>query len=110
MKQFILLYRGSAKLPETKTQEQVNASDSLRLSWIEKIGSALVDMGTSTIEGKAIIDDGSIVPTTDLHGYSIIKAESMDEALKLIDGNPFLMDRTGEFRIEVFELGPVSSA
>ncbi len=35
-----------------------------------------------------------------------IEAENMDEPLKLVDGNPFLSDKTGKFRIGVFELMP----
>lgn len=108
MKKFILLYKGSATLPETMTEEQGKTSDSVRQSWIEKVGKSLVDIGAPMTGGKAVVDDGSIVQATDFNGYSIIEAENMDEALKLVDGNPFLMDKTGKFRVEVFELTPVS--
>ncbi len=108
MKKYILLYKGPATPPEMMTEEQGKTSDSVRQSWIEKVGTALVDVGAPMTGGKAVVDDGSIVQATDFNGYSIIEADSMDEALKLIDGNPFLMDKTGKFRVEVFELTPVS--
>ncbi|HUC95467.1 MAG TPA: YciI family protein [Candidatus Saccharimonadia bacterium] len=41
-----------------------------------------------------------------LNGFTIIQAENMDEALKLVDGHPFLSDKTGNFSVEVFELLP----
>ena len=108
MKKFILLYSGQVTPPEIKSKEQGEASDSVRQSWIEKLGKALIDVGAPMTGGKAVVDDGSIVQASDLNGYSLIEAENMDEALKLIDGNPFLMDKTGKFKIEVFELMPVS--
>lgn len=109
MKKFILLYSGPATQPEPMTEEQGKTSDSVRQSWIEKVGKALVDVGAPMTAGKAVVDDGSVTQASDLNGYSIIEAENMDEALKLVEGNPFLMDKTGEFRIEIFELASDSS-
>lgn len=71
---------------------------------IEIVVNALVDIGASITEGKALVDDGTVTEATKINGYTIIQAENMDEALKLVDGNPFLMDKTGEFKVEVFEL------
>lgn len=105
-KKFILLYVGSVVKPEMITDEQAEASDSVRTSWIENIGDALIDVGARMTKGKALVDDGSITEAANINGYTIIQAENIDEALKLIDGNPFLMDKTGDFRVEVFELTP----
>jgi hypothetical protein len=60
-------------------------------------------------DGRAVIDDGSEGSATDLNGYSIIEAEDMASALALVDGHPFLSDKTGHFTVEVFELMPVPS-
>lgn len=106
MKKFILLYKGPAASPEMMTKEQGEASDSVWRSWSKKVGKALVDVGAPMTGGKAVVDDGSTEQATDLNGYSIIEAENMDEVLKLVEGNPFLMDKTGEFSVEVFELLP----
>lgn len=108
MKKFILLYKGPPTPAEMKTKEQGEASDSVQKSWIEKVGKALIDIGAPMTGGKAIVDDGSITQATDLNGYSIIEAANMDEALRLVDGNPFLMDKTGKFSVEVFELMSVT--
>lgn len=110
MNKFILLYSGPATPPEMMTEEQGETSDSVRQSWVEKVGKSLVDIGAPMTGGKAIVDDGSITQAADINGYSIIEAENMDEALKLVDGNPFLMDKTGKFRVEVFELRPVTDS
>ncbi len=71
MKKFILLYKGPATPPEMMTEEQGKTSDSVRQSWIEKVGEALVDVGAVMTGGKAITDDGSIAQATDLNGYSM---------------------------------------
>jgi hypothetical protein len=105
LKKFILLYGGEGVVqPEMKDAEQNTASDTVRRSWIDKNRDVIVDIGQSMVGGRAIVDDGSETKASDLNGYSIIEAASMDEALILVDGNPFLMDKTGMFRIEVFEL------
>lgn len=104
MKKYILLYRGSASPKDQMSAEQGKASDSVRRTWIEKVGAALVDVGSPMTGGKALVDNGSVTQASDFSGYSIIEAENIDDALKLIEGNPFLMDKTGRYSIEVFEL------
>ncbi len=54
-----------------------------------------------------MVGDGSVGLSSALNGCSTIEAGKYDEALKLVDGHPFLSDKTGEFGVEVFELMPV---
>ena len=107
MKKFILLYNGPATPPEQITKEMGEKIMAGWKSWMEKVGSAIVDMGAPMGNGKAVVDDGSEGSATMLNGYTIIQAEDMDEALKLVDGHPFLSDKTGKFSVEVFELLPL---
>ena len=107
MKQFIMLYNGPATPMEQMTEDQGKKTLMGWQTWMERIGSALIDIGAPMANGRAVVDDGSQSGATDLNGYSIVQAESMDEALKLVDGHPFLSDRTGKFRVDVFELLPV---
>jgi hypothetical protein len=67
----------------------------------------MIDIGAPMANGKAVVDNGTTGSPTELSGYSLIQAESMDEALKLVEDHPFLSDKTGEFSVEVFELMPL---
>lgn len=107
MTKFILLYNGPATPMDQMTEEQTKKTMVNWQTWMSKVGGALIDMGSPMANGKAIVDDGSKGQPTDLNGYSIIEAENMDEALRLVDGHPFLSDKTGKFSVEIFELMPV---
>ena len=73
---------------EQMTEEQDNKTFMGWQTWTEKAGTALVAIGAPMANGRAVIDDGSQGQATDLNRYSIIRAESMDEALMLVDGQP----------------------
>jgi hypothetical protein len=75
-------------------------------TWMNKVGSALIDMGNPMRNGKALSDNGSPATASPLNGYSLLEAASMDEAMSLIVDHPFLSDKTGDFKVEVFELAP----
>lgn len=107
MSKFILLYNGPATPMEQMTEEQGKKNMAVWQSWMEKVGGALVDVGSPMAPGKAVVDDGSSGTATALNGYSIVEAGTMDEALELVDGHPFLSDKTGKFSVEVFELMPL---
>jgi hypothetical protein len=107
MSKFILLYNGPATPPEQMDKELVQKIMGNWKTWMEKLGPAMVDMGQPMANGKSVVDDGSEGQPLLLTGYSIIEAANMDEAVKLVDGHPFLSDKTGKFSVEVFELMPV---
>ncbi|MBI3956619.1 MAG: hypothetical protein HY340_01380 [Candidatus Kerfeldbacteria bacterium] len=107
MKRFILLYNGSATPSEQMSPEQMQKVMAGWTAWMEKTGKALVDIGAPMADGHAVVDDGSTGTATQLNGYSIVEATDMAAALKLVDGHPFLSDKTGKFTVEVFELQPV---
>ncbi len=106
MSKFILLYKGPATPPEMMDEEKRNKVMEAWRTWMEKAGPALVDVGSPMANGKAVVDDGSSGEATELSGYSIVEAGSIDEALKLVEDHPFLSDKTGQFSVEVFELLP----
>ena len=62
--------------------------------WFAEIGGALVDGGNPVSNTKTIHANGSVTngaanaPT----GYSIIKADSLDQAVKVAKGCPVLAD------------------
>lgn len=107
MKKFILLYKGPATPMEQISKEMGEKIMAGWQAWQQKVGSALVDMGAPMANGKAVVDNGSQGTASDLNGYSIVQAENMDQALQLIEGHPFLSDKTSQFSVEVFELMPM---
>ena len=104
MAKYILGYHGGS-MPETPEEgEKVTAAWN---SWMQSLGSKLVDGGNPTMPGKTISatgkvsDDGGANP---LSGYSIIEAKDIDDAVKLAKGCPQLSSGGS---IEVAELIPM---
>jgi hypothetical protein len=107
MAKFIIVYKGPATPPEQMAPEQTQKIMDAWRVWMEKLGSALLDIGAPMAHGRAVVDDGSSAEATELNGYSIIEAASIDEAVQLVSDHPFLSDHSGQFSVEVFELLPV---
>lgn len=107
MKKFIIIYNGPATPPEQMKPEDAKAVMQKWGEWMGKIGDAMLDMGQPMANGEAVVDDGSNGTALQLNGYSIIQADDMAAAKKIVEGHPFLSDKTGKFSVEVFELLPV---
>lgn len=107
MKKFMILYNGPATPAEQMAPEKVQEVMSAWKVWMEKIGNAMVDMGTPLADGVAVVDDGTTGVATLLSGYSVIQAEDMEAAKALVADHPFLSDKTGKFSVEVHEMLPV---
>ena len=107
MTKFILLYNGPATPQSEMTEERGKAIMAQWGAWMEKIGDALVDIGLPMANGVAVVDDGSEGKPLELTGYSIVQADDMDGAKALVEGHPFLSDKTGKFSVEIFELMPM---
>jgi hypothetical protein len=105
---FMLLYNGPATPMEDMTPEQGQAVMAKWGAWIEGAGSALTDVGAPMANGAAVVDDGSTGTATHLNGYSIVEADDLDAAKRLLDGHPFLSDSTGRFSVEIHELVPIA--
>ncbi len=108
MARYIYLYRGPATPMADFTSEQ--SAEQMRAwgEWMGRVGSALVDGGAPFGDRSAVGDDGSSPAPSDLNGYTIVEADSLDAARALVDGHPFLSDGKGQFTIEIFELVPMA--
>jgi YCII-related domain len=95
MKRFLRLYKG----PPTSPQ----ASHEGWPGWFDKIGDALVDLGSPMVNGFAHGDGSTSDQTTGLNGFSIVQAEDRDRVLDLIAEHPFVQ-LGSEYAIEVFEV------
>jgi len=102
MANFLLTFHGGS-MPETKeAQDQVMTAWN---DWFGELGGALVDGGNPISQARAISPDGSVMDATSApSGYSILKADSLDDAVALAKGCPVL---AGGATVLVSETFPV---
>jgi len=106
MKRFLVIYRTSEEAMEKmkdKTPEEMKKGMEPWMQWKEKCGDSLVDMGAPLGKVQNVTSSGSSQGGDDLGGYSILQAESMDEATKLLEGHPHLAWAEG-CTIDVYEM------
>ena len=107
MSKFIFLYHGPATPTDQMTEEEGKAVMAKWGVWMEKLGPALIDVGNPMENGVAVVDDGSAGTVSQLNGYSIVEAADINGAKEFAEDHPFLSDKSGKFRIEIFELMPM---
>ena len=113
MKEFLLLYRTDYTAMQQATAEQAEA---MMKKWMDWLGG-IAAQNKLTTNGNRLHNSGKIVkvnnvvtngPYTDIKesigGYSIIKADSYDEAVEMAKGCPVL--NTGG-NVEVREINPM---
>ncbi len=106
MPEYTLVYKGEATDMSEMTPEQGQEVMAKWAEWMEKIGSALIDIGTPFGPNSSVVDDGSSGTVTSLSGYSVIEAADMDAARALVDGHPFLSESTGDYAVDIYEQMP----
>ena len=105
MAKYLLLYTGGGGMPATDAERAAVLQD--WTDWFNQVGAALVDQGNPTLpNGKTIASNGTVKDAaiaTAPSGYSIIKADSLDAAVKLAKGNPVLKSNGQVMVYETFE-------
>jgi hypothetical protein len=97
MKKYMLLYKGPATAPDAP-------HDGWPI-WFNKVGGQLVDKGSPMAHGLALHKDKApSEDATSLNGYSIIQAESINDAIQLAKDHPYLALGKDEYSIEIFEV------
>lgn len=97
MKKFMLLYKGPPTPPD--------ASHKGWPGWFDKLGDQLVSIGSPMDNGFVLHSDGSKGGSaTNLNGYSIIQARSINAVKSLVKDHPYLAQGSDEFTVEIFEL------
>lgn len=92
MTKFLLLYEGGG-MPESEEEQAIVLK--AWENWYGKLGSAVVDPGNpvgpvSKITASGAVTDGQIGIMAS--GYTIIQADSPEEAVKFAKGCPILKD------------------
>src|SRR5215469_14740612 len=105
MANYLLLYTGG-RMPETEAEQA--AVMKAWTNWFGELGSALVDGGNPTTgQAKTIASNGTVSTGSELgmaSGYSIIKADSLDEAVAKAKGCPVLQGGAKIVVLETFNV------
>ena len=104
MSKFIYIYRGPATPMDRYTEEESAKQTAAWGAWMGKVGSALVDGGAPFGNRTSVRDDGSTVEPAELQGYGVVEADSLEAAVALAEGHPFLSEGQGRFNLDIFEL------
>ena len=86
MKKFVLLAHGE--------MDQTPEFRDAHMAWWSSIRDHVVDQGNPLLNGHDVAKDGSVSPIGSdalALGYSIVEAESIDDAIALLDGCPMDM-------------------
>ena len=105
MKKFIVIYhapKGAMDKMAMATPEEAKKGMEPWFAWAKKIGSGMVDLGTPLGNGKKVTKTGTVTSNKDVVGYTILQANSMDEAVAMLKGHPHL-DWVDGCEIEVHE-------
>ncbi len=82
MGQYVVIYKGGA-MGETPAAQE--ASMNAWMAWFGSLGDSVVQMGSPFGESVAVAGDATTSPTTSgLTGYSIVQAEDLAAASKLV--------------------------
>ena len=110
MKKYMVLYHAPAEAFEgmaDMTEEQKMEGMKPCMEWKDKVEDNVIDFGSPLMMGRTVLPDGSSVESIrQVAGYSILQAESMDEAQELLMGHPHLAWHGG-CEIELHEMAPM---
>ena len=107
MAHYMMVYKGEATDMADMTPEEGQAVMAKWAAWMERVGEALVDVGSPFGPGRSVVDDGSVDAPMALTGYSIVVAPDLETATALTEGHPYLSEGKGDYSIELYELMPV---
>jgi hypothetical protein len=93
MANYLYLYSGGS-MPESEADQK--AVQKVWDTWFSKLGRSVVDQGRPIMaQGRTVSTSGRVIPVTGgtaASGYSIIKTNSLDEAVRLAQDCPILKD------------------
>ena len=89
MAKYLLTYHGGGPMPES--EEEVAAVYQAWSDWLGSAGDNLVDGGNPISHGKLVAPDGAVSDANDaVTGYSIVNADSIDDAVVFAKSSPHI--------------------
>jgi hypothetical protein len=108
MTKFLLTYTTSTVATEPMTSsnpESAQTEMDAWNAWAARCGAHLIDFGAPLGNGQTVTGAGAGPSSGGVTGYSLVGADSMDEAVALLDGHPFFADPGAA--IDVYESLPM---
>ena len=103
MASFMIAYFGG---DQPSSKEEGMAHMGKWKAWVEGLGERALNPGTPLMDTK-IVTSSSVQDEKDpgsMHGYAVIRADSMDEAVEIAQSDPFL-STNGTIRVsEMMEM------
>jgi hypothetical protein len=90
MATFLITYHGGEGMPASaEAREQMLAAFQ---AWAASVGDAMIDPGSPLGPSKTVTSHGVSDAPADatLGGYTLISAETLDDAVKAVTGHPFV--------------------
>ena len=89
MAQYIMVYLGG---DQPSSPEEGKQHFSKYMNWLSSLGDAVVSPANPLKDTITVHSDGTVTPggTTSMSGFTIIEADSMEAALSIAKGCPFL--------------------
>jgi len=110
MKKFIVIYHAPAdamkEMAKASPEDQKKGMEGW-MKWAKKCGHHLVDIGSPLMNGQLLMPTGKNKNSTkEVTGYSVLQAENLESAIKLIEGHPHF-GYNAACSIEVHETMPI---
>ncbi len=109
MKKFIVLYhapKGAMEKMANVSPEDAKKGMEPWMTWAAKVGDGMVDLGTPLGNGMKVTKSGTHPSDKNVVGYTILQANSMEEAVEMVKGHPHL-DWVDGCEVEVHESLPL---
>lgn len=98
MKKYLLIYRSPKEAMErydAMSEEEINEVMSAWMKWKDSHGDAIVDFGNPVGQQHIVTLADAREGSDDVSGYSIIQAEDIEAAKKILEKHPSLVDDDG---------------
>jgi len=108
MGRYLVLYNSptsAAEMMASVTPEQAEAGMAEWTAWAEKNGTAIVDLGVPLGDALHLAPGSTAAGAGTATGYSIIEADSLDAAAKVLEDHPHF--HTPDGTIDVVEFLPM---
>lgn len=97
---------GAAEQMKNASPEDAKKGMEPWFAWKEKVGEGMVDMGTPLGNSHKVTKSGASAGKSTVVGYSILQADSMDEAAEMLKDHPHLEWMNG-CEVEIHESLPL---
>lgn len=115
MKNFLAIYIGTPEamsqwnlMPDSEKQERQVAGVRAWHDWIDRNKDSIVEIGAPLGRTKSISSQGTSDIRNSMTGFTLVRAESLEDAAKLFENHPHFTLFPGK-SVEVMECLPIPS-